>query len=129
VKATATPVHTPTDIQAVMTTLGAAPGGGLVAPADSTVSAHRKLIFQLAARYRIPAIYGSRYIAEGGLVSYGVDVPDEVRQAAAYVDRILRGGKPGDLPVQQPTKFGSISKPPRRSGSKFRLPYSPAPTR
>ena len=64
------------------------------------------MIFDLAARYRVPAINAFPYFAnEGGLVSYGVDVRDQFRQAAAYVDRILRGEKAADLPVQQPTKF------------------------
>jgi putative ABC transport system substrate-binding protein len=63
----------------------------------------------LAARYRLPAIYGLRDFADdGGLASYGFDVIDQYRQAAAYVDRIFRGEKPGDLPVQQPTKFDLI---------------------
>jgi putative tryptophan/tyrosine transport system substrate-binding protein len=108
-EATAAPVDGPAGIEAVMTTLGAKPGGGFIVAPDAFIAAHRKLIFELAARYRLPAVYGSRYFAaEGGLVSYGVDVPDQYRQAAGYVDRILRGEKPADLPVQQPTKFELI---------------------
>ena len=102
----AAPVHEPAEIEAVLTMLGREPGGGLILPPDPFTVAHRKLIFDLAARYRVPAINGLLYFAnEGGLVSYGVDVRDQFRQAAAYVDRILRGEKPADLPVQQPTKF------------------------
>jgi putative tryptophan/tyrosine transport system substrate-binding protein len=67
---------------------------------------HRKLIMELAARHRLPAIYPFRYFAaEGALVSYGVDRDDSYRRVAAYVDRILRGAKPADLPVEAPTKF------------------------
>jgi putative ABC transport system substrate-binding protein len=66
---------------------------------------HRDLVITLAARYRLPAVYSSRsYVAAGGLVSYGPDVTDQYRRAAGYVDRILRGEKPADLPVQQPNK-------------------------
>jgi putative ABC transport system substrate-binding protein len=105
----AAPVHEPAEIEAVLTMLGREPGGGLILPPDPFTVAHRKLIFDLAARYRVPAINGLLYFAnEGGLVSYGVDVRDQFRQAAAYVDRILRGEKPADLPVQQPTKFDLI---------------------
>jgi putative tryptophan/tyrosine transport system substrate-binding protein len=82
------------------------PGAGLIVPPDPSISSHRKLIVELAKRYRLPTIYALRTAtAEGGLVSYGVDVPDLFRKAAVYADRILRGEKPGDLPVQQPTKF------------------------
>ena len=67
---------------------------------------HRNLIIKLAAQHRLPAVYNSRYwIAEGGLVSYGPDVLDQYRHAAGYVDRILKGEKPADLPVQAPTKY------------------------
>jgi ABC-type uncharacterized transport system substrate-binding protein len=67
---------------------------------------HRDLIITLAARYKLPAVYFERsYVAAGGLVSYGADFVDQYRQAAGYVDRILRGEKPADLPVQTPTKF------------------------
>ena len=67
---------------------------------------HRQLIMALTARYRLPAIYGQRfYVTEGGLISYGQDTIDPYRRAASYVDRILKGEKPADLPVQAPTKF------------------------
>ena len=67
---------------------------------------HRNLIIELAAQHRLPAVYNSRYwIADGGLVSYGADVLDQYRRTAGYVDRILNGTKPADLPVQAPTKF------------------------
>ena len=67
---------------------------------------NRKLIIAIAAQHRLPAAYGYRhFLADGGLISYGVDLADQYQQAASYVDRILRGEKPADLPVQQPTKF------------------------
>jgi putative ABC transport system substrate-binding protein len=76
-----------------------------VLPSGAT-TVHRELIIALAARHRLPAIYAYRqFIADGGLISYGLDLAEQYRGAAAYVDRILRGEKPGDLPVQQPTKF------------------------
>jgi putative tryptophan/tyrosine transport system substrate-binding protein len=79
--------------------------GLIVLPSGPTV-VHRRLIIGLAARHRLPAVYAFRqFVTDGGLMSYGVDVADQYRQAAAYVDRILHGEKPGDLPVQQPTKF------------------------
>jgi putative tryptophan/tyrosine transport system substrate-binding protein len=100
------PVHEPAEIEAALTRLGREPGGGLILPPDPFTVAHRKLIFDLAARYRVPAISALRYLSnEGCLLSYGVDVRDQFRQGAAYIDRILRGEKPADLPVQQPTKF------------------------
>jgi putative ABC transport system substrate-binding protein len=100
------PVRGPAEIEAAITLLGRAPGGGLILPTDGFTLVHRKLIIDLAARYRLPAIYGFRdFTADGGLVSYDVDLTDEYRQAAFYVDRIFRGEKPGDLPIQQPTKY------------------------
>ena len=70
---------------------------------------HRELILALAARHRLPAVYGDRiFVNDGGLVSYGADIVDEFRQAAAYVDRILRGDKPADLPVQEPVKYETV---------------------
>jgi putative tryptophan/tyrosine transport system substrate-binding protein len=82
------------------------PNGGLVVMTDTFTSVHRVEITALAARYRLPAVYPFRFFTElGGLLSYGVDLPDNFRRAAAYADRILKGEKPADLPVQAPTKF------------------------
>jgi putative tryptophan/tyrosine transport system substrate-binding protein len=100
------PVFAPGDIDAVMTMLAREPGGGLIFPIDSFTEVYRKLIFETAARDRLPAIYGVRKLAAaGGLVSYGIDLPGQFQQAAGYVNRILRGERPADLPVQSPTKF------------------------
>jgi putative ABC transport system substrate-binding protein len=99
-------VHSPAEIEAAMADLGAAPGSGLIVMAGNFTSAYRELIVSLAARLRIPTIYPYRYfVDEGGLLSYGVDVLDLFRRAPDYVDRILRGAKPADLPVQAPRKF------------------------
>jgi putative ABC transport system substrate-binding protein len=82
------------------------PGGGLIVFPNAVTEGNRKLIIAIAAQHRLPAAYGFRYfVADGGLVSYGVDLADQYRQAASYVDRILRGEKSADMPVQQPTKF------------------------
>jgi putative ABC transport system substrate-binding protein len=82
------------------------PNGGLVINGDAFTSVHREQIIAVAARHRLPAIYPYRFYAtDGGLISYGVDMIDQYRQAATYVDRILRGEKPADLPVQMPTRF------------------------
>jgi putative ABC transport system substrate-binding protein len=100
------PVRDPAEIEAAIARLEGEPDCGLVVPPDPIINAHRKLIIELAARYRLPAIIGLRAAsAEGALISYGVDVPELFRQAAVYAHRILQGEKPGDLPVQQPTKF------------------------
>jgi putative ABC transport system substrate-binding protein len=99
-------VHEPSDIERVMEELGRATGWGIVCSADPFIYSNRKLIIELAARHRLPTIYGiPGSSAEGGLIYYCVDIVDSYRKAAVYVDRILRGEKPGDLPVQQPTKF------------------------
>jgi ABC-type uncharacterized transport system substrate-binding protein len=100
------PVHEPAEIEATMAKLGRDPNGGVIFPTSSFINANRKLIINLAAQYWLPCVYLLRnYAADGGLVSYGIDVVDQFRLAAGYVDRILRGEKPADLPVQQPTKF------------------------
>jgi putative ABC transport system substrate-binding protein len=79
---------------------------GLIVMPDPVLTAPRRLIAELAAKHRIPAIYPFRnFVDDGGLMSYGVDIPDQARRAAFYIDRILKGEKPGDLPVQAPTKF------------------------
>jgi putative ABC transport system substrate-binding protein len=82
------------------------PDGGLVILSGPAASIHRKQIFAVADRRRLPAIYPYRFFSvDGGLMSYGPDLVDQYRRAASYVDRILKGEKPGDLPVQEPTKF------------------------
>jgi putative tryptophan/tyrosine transport system substrate-binding protein len=79
---------------------------GLLLPPDDTTVVHRKLVVTLAARHRLPAVYSFRsFVADGGLMSYSVDVVDLFRRSASYADRILKGEKPGDLPVQAPTRF------------------------
>jgi putative ABC transport system substrate-binding protein len=76
---------------------------------DSTTSINRDVIIALAARYRLPAVYNSRFfVAAGGLMSYGFISADQYREAASYVDKILRGAKPGDLPVQSPTRYETV---------------------
>ena len=82
------------------------PGGGIIGMFDTFLAEHRDFLVALVARYRLPAIYGSQiYVPSGGLMSYASDYPDIFRRAADYVDRILRGTRPGDLPVQEPAKF------------------------
>jgi putative ABC transport system substrate-binding protein len=100
------PVETAADIERSIEVFGRVPNGGLVLPPDTTTILHRDLITALAARYRLPAVWGSRgAVAAGGLMSYATNRPDDYRQTASYVDRILRGEKPADLPVQAPTTF------------------------
>ena len=83
-----------------------APNGGLIVTASSGAAAYRELIITLAARHRLPAVYPFRYfVTNGGLISYGPDTTEQFRRAAGYVDRILKGEKAGDLPVQAPTKY------------------------
>jgi len=82
------------------------PNGGMIVTASGLAIVHRKLIISLAARHRLPAVYAQRFfVTEGGLTSYGHDTVDPYRRAASYVDRILKGEKPADMPVQAPTKF------------------------
>ena len=97
------------DIERTIEAFARAPNGGLLLPPDTGTNVHRDLIIALAARYSLPAVYSSRlFVAAGGLMSYGVNSVDPFRQTAAYVDRILRGDKPADLPVQAATKFETI---------------------
>jgi putative ABC transport system substrate-binding protein len=103
------PVQNDVEIEAAITALGREPGGGLVVPPDAFMAVHRARMILAAARNNIPAVYGlSFYARDGGLLSYGSDAIDMWRRAATYVDRILRGEKPGDLPVQLPTKFEMV---------------------
>jgi putative tryptophan/tyrosine transport system substrate-binding protein len=102
----AAPVFSDAEIQSVMTSLGREPRGGLVVMPGNFMLAHRALIISLAARNNVPAVYIVRaYVRDGGLLSYGPDIVDIFRRSATYVDRILRGAKPTDLPVQLPIKF------------------------
>ena len=97
------------EIEAAMARWGREPNYGLIVLPDPSTNSHRKLIIELAARHRLPAIHALRAAtADGGLMSYGVDLPDLFRHAATYADRILKGDKPADLPVQLPTKFEMI---------------------
>jgi putative tryptophan/tyrosine transport system substrate-binding protein len=99
------PVRDSNEIEAAIAQWGRQPNYGLIVLPDPATNAHRKLI-NMAARYRLPAIHAlSGATRDGGLMSYGVDLPDVFRQAAAYADRILKGDKPADLPVQLPTRF------------------------
>jgi putative tryptophan/tyrosine transport system substrate-binding protein len=97
------------DIETSVESFARRPDGGLIIPTDTFTQMRRGLIVELAARYRLPAIYTAPdFVRNGGLIYYGFDFVEQFRQAALYVDRILRGAKAGDLPVQQPTKFALI---------------------
>jgi putative ABC transport system substrate-binding protein len=94
------------EIEEGITAFARASDGGLIVTSGPSPVIHRELIVTLAARHKLPAVYFSRlFVAGGGLISYGPDLVDEYRQAAGYVDRILKGEKPADLPVQAPTKY------------------------
>jgi putative tryptophan/tyrosine transport system substrate-binding protein len=100
------PVHNIVDIETALSAFGGHPDAGLVVLPDTFMTVNRKLIISLVIHYRIPAVYTFRYFAaEGGLISYGSVTDDLFSRAGSYVDRILRGEQPADLPVQQPTKF------------------------
>jgi putative tryptophan/tyrosine transport system substrate-binding protein len=99
-------VRDPSQIEHDVTTFAQKSNGGLIVTGSPAATVHRDLIFALAARHRLPAVYNSRlYVIDGGLLSYGPDFVDLFRRAAGYVDRILKGEKPADLPVQAPTKY------------------------
>jgi putative ABC transport system substrate-binding protein len=104
--ASAIDVRDATDIERAITAFGGQSNGGLIVQPDGITSAHRQLIIDLAAKHGLPAVYPFRFFAtDGGLMAYGVNAVDQFRRAASYIDRILRGAKPADLPVQAPTKF------------------------
>jgi putative ABC transport system substrate-binding protein len=96
-------------IERAITALATRPNGGVAVLGGPSTAKYRDRIVQLAAQHRLPAVYPYRYhVVSGGLLSYGIDTIDLYRRATAYIDRILKGEKPGDLPVQQPTKFELI---------------------
>src|SRR5262245_19950180 len=100
------PIDNAADIERAIETFARVPDGGVVVLPDGTNIQHRDLVIALAARHRLPTVYAFRFfVAAGGLISYGTDIIEQNRQAAIYVDRILRGAKPADLPVQAPTKY------------------------
>ena len=106
VELSASPVHDEAEVGAAMTEFTREPGGGLIAAPDAFINNHRRAIIALTEQHRLPAIYGFReFVREGALISYGPDTADIVRRSAAYVDDILKGEKPADLPVQAPTKY------------------------
>jgi putative tryptophan/tyrosine transport system substrate-binding protein len=105
----AAPVHTTSELAAVMAAQAREPNSSLIVTPDTFTTAHRVEIISLAGRHRLPAVYPFPYFAEaGGLLSYGSDIFDNYRRAASYADRILRGAKPGELPVQAPVKFDLV---------------------
>ncbi len=96
----------PGEIERTITAFAQGSNGGLIVTGSAPAAVHRKLIIALAAQHKLPAIYANRYfVADGGLLSYGPNFIDQFRRAASYVDRILKGEKPADLPVQAPTKY------------------------
>jgi len=106
VQVSAAPVHATDEIEGVIAAQGRDPEGGLIVMPDVSNDVNRELIIALAARYRVPTIYYNRFFSElGGLISYGDVRSEQFRLAAGYIDRILKGEKPADLPVQVPTKF------------------------
>ena len=106
VEAISAPVHDGSELDFVVAAQAREANSGLIAMPDSFMIAHRMEITSLAARYHLPAVYPYRFFAEvGGLLSYGIDENDNFRRAASYVDRILKGEKPGELAVQAPVKF------------------------
>jgi putative tryptophan/tyrosine transport system substrate-binding protein len=106
VEAIAASVHDRSELESVVAAHAREPNRGLIVMPDNFMTAHRAEITSLVARYRLPTVYPFRYFAElGGLLSYGNDPLDNFRRAAVYVDRILKGEKPGELPVQAPVKF------------------------
>ena len=94
------------EIERAIAAFAGSANGGLIVTSSALVAAHRKVIIALAARHRLPAVYPYRYhVTSGGLISYGPSTIDQYRRVASYVDRILNGAKPADLPVQEPVKY------------------------
>jgi putative ABC transport system substrate-binding protein len=94
------------EIERAIADFARSPNGGLIITGSALAVVHRHLVITLAAKHQLPAVYFQRtFVADGGLISYAADVVDQYRRAASYVDRILKGEKPADLPVQAPTKY------------------------
>ena len=104
-----THVETAADIERAVEVASRKPNAGLILPPDATTVTHRDLIIALAARYRLPAVYPFGFFVEaGGLLSYAANEAENFRRAAYYVNKILKGAKPADLPVEQPKKFALV---------------------
>jgi putative tryptophan/tyrosine transport system substrate-binding protein len=102
-------VRDPGEIERSITTFAQGSNGGLIVTGSAPATVHRKVIIALAARHKLPAVYVNRFfVVDGGLLSYGPDFIDQLRRAASYVDRILKGERPSDLPVQAPTKYETV---------------------
>jgi putative ABC transport system substrate-binding protein len=103
---TASPVRDTDEVEAAFAKLGREPGGGLIVAPDAFTIVHHQLFIRLAQQHRVAAVHANRsHAVQGALMSYGPDPYDMFRRSASYIDRILKGAKPADLPVQQPTKF------------------------
>ena len=103
------PVHTAAEIEPVIAGVAREPGGGLIVPPNPFLGANRKLVAEAAQKHRLPSVSVSRdYAAAGGLISYGPDFNDIFRRSTHYVDRILKGASPADLPVQTPTTYSLV---------------------
>jgi ABC-type uncharacterized transport system substrate-binding protein len=106
IEVTSVNIRNATETERAVTAFARSPNGGLVVTSSAFAAIHRDLIITLAARHRLPAVYYRRvFVTSGGLISYGPDFIDQHRQAASYVDRILKGEKPAELPVQVPNKY------------------------
>ena len=102
-------VSNASEIERAIAAFAHAPNGGLIVTGSATATVHRSLIISLAARYNLPAVYSNRFsVTAGGLISYGPDFTNQFRLAAGYIDRVLKGEKPADLPVQAPTKYETV---------------------
>ena len=105
----AAPVRAVEEIEPVIASQASVPGGALIVMPSASNVTNRELIITLTARYKVPAIYNNPFFTQsGGLITYGADYREQFRQAAGYIDRVLKGEKPADLPVQAPTKFELI---------------------
>ena len=125
VKATTAPVGSESDIERTISNLGRERTSGLILMTDSFMAVHDKSIIALAARHKVPTMYwGTSQVEFGGLIGYGVDTVDLIRRAAPYVDRILRGTKPSELPVQQPTTFELAINLKAATGLGLKIPQS-----
>jgi len=123
VEGIAAPVHDASELESVIAAQARESNGGLIVMPDTFLNAHRAEITALAARYRLPAVYAFRFFTElGGLLSYGSDLVDNFRRAATYADRILKGAKPSELPVQAPVKFELVINMKTAKALKLEIP-------